>query len=136
MNRRLLATVFTVVSVYLAGAAAPAAVADPSVDPSAQASADQPDQDQVFFDELEREGLHPQYDKQICGDIKCESLRTLLVQEGHAVCVALADSPRLVPLSVIANLQVSPGEAHIIINAARQAYCPQLPDPYAHTPGR
>ncbi|WP_420108243.1 DUF732 domain-containing protein [Mycolicibacter arupensis] len=114
------------VSVCLAGAAAPAASADPSVDP----------QDQVFFDELEREGLHPQYDKQICGDIKCESLRTLLVQEGHAVCVALADSPRLVPLSVIANLEVSPAEAHVIINAARQAYCPQLPDPYAHTPGR
>ena len=126
--------VITVVSVSLAGAAAPAAVADPSVDPSAQAGADQPDQDQVFFDELQQQGLHPDYDKQICGSIKCESLRTLMVQEGHAVCVALGDSPRLVPVSVIANLEVSPDEAHVIINAARQAYCPQLPDPYTLMP--
>ncbi|UVO12230.1 DUF732 domain-containing protein [Mycobacterium sp. SVM_VP21] len=90
----------------------------------------QPDQDQVFFDELQEQGLHPDYDKQICGSIKCEPLRTLMVQEGHAVCVALSDSPRLVPVSVIANLEVSPDEAHAIINAARHAYCPQLPDPY------
>ncbi|WP_230987492.1 DUF732 domain-containing protein [Mycolicibacter heraklionensis] len=94
----------------------------------------QPDQDQVFFDELEQQGVHPDYDKQICGSIKCESLRTLLVQEGHAVCVALADSPRLVPASVIANLEVPPDQAHAIINASRHAYCPQLPDPYSLAP--
>ncbi|WP_239651147.1 DUF732 domain-containing protein [Mycobacterium sp. UM_Kg27] len=99
-------------------------------------AAAQPDEDQVFFDELEQQGLHLDYDKQICGSIKCESLRDLMVQEGHAVCVALSDSPRLVPVSVIANLEVTPDEAHAIINAARHAYCPQLPDPYLHVPGR
>lgn len=99
-----------------------------------EASADPSDQDQVFFDELQQLGLHPDYDKQICGSIKCESLRTLLVQEGHAVCVALADSPRLVPASVIANLEVPPDQAHAIINASRHAYCPQLPDPYSLAP--
>jgi len=97
-------------------------------------AAAQPDEDQVFFDELQQQGLHPDYDKQICGSIKCESLRSLFVQEGHAVCVALSDSPRLVPASVIANLEVPPEEAHAIINASRQAYCPQLPDPYSLMP--
>lgn len=99
-------------------------------------AAAQPDEDQVFFDELQQQGLHPDYAKQICGSIKCEPLRNLMVQEGHAVCVALSDSPRLVPVSVIANLEVSPAEAHAIINAARDAYCPQLPDPYLRVPGR
>lgn len=94
-------------------------------------AAAQPDEDQVFFDELQEQGLHPEYDKQICGSVKCESLRNLLVQEGHAVCLALGESPRLVPVSVIANLEVTPDEAHAIINAARHAYCPQLPDPYS-----
>lgn len=104
------------------------------VAPVPVASADPSDQDQAFFDELQQQGLHPDYDKQICGSIKCEPLRSLLVQEGHAVCVALSDSPRLVPVSVIANLEVSPDEAHAIINAARHAYCPQLPDPYSLAP--
>ncbi len=90
----------------------------------------------MFFDELQQQGLHPDYAKQVCGSIKCEPLRSLMVQEGHSVCVALSDSPRLVPVSVIANLQVSPAEAHAIINAARDAYCPQLPDPYLRVPGR
>ncbi|CAJ1500934.1 DUF732 domain-containing protein [[Mycobacterium] holstebronense] len=99
-------------------------------------AAAQPDEDQVFFDDLQQQGLHPDYDKQICGSVKCEPLRSLMVQEGHAVCVALSDSPRLVPVSVIANLEVTPGEAHAIINASRHAYCPQLPDPYLHVPGR
>ncbi|WP_082980868.1 DUF732 domain-containing protein [Mycolicibacter heraklionensis] len=99
-------------------------------------AAAQPDEDQVFFDELQQQGLHPDYAKQICGSIKCEPLRSLMVQEGHSVCVALSDSPRLVPVSVIANLEVSPAEAHAIINAARDAYCPQLPDPYLRVPGR
>ncbi|MGB3475691.1 MAG: DUF732 domain-containing protein [Mycobacterium sp.] len=99
-------------------------------------AAAQPDEDQVFFDELQQQGLHPDYAKQVCGSIKCEPLRSLMVQEGHSVCVALSDSPRLVPVSVIANLQVSPAEAHAIINAARDAYCPQLPDPYLRVPGR
>jgi len=122
MNRRLAVTTFGAVLALVALAPGPVASADPS------------DQDQVFFDALQQQGLHPDYDKQICGSIKCESLRTLMVQEGHAVCVALGDSPRLVPVSVIANLEVSPDEAHVIINAARQAYCPQLPDPYTLMP--
>lgn len=104
------------------------------VGPVPAAAADPSNEDQVFFDELQQQGLHPDYDKQICGSIKCESLRSLMVQEGHAVCVALSDSPRLVPVSVIANLEVSPDEAHAIINAARHAYCPQLPDPYSLMP--
>ncbi|OBG32353.1 DUF732 domain-containing protein [Mycolicibacter heraklionensis] len=123
MNRRLVATVFSAV---LAGVVGP--VPASSADPSSE--------DQVFFDELQQQGLHPDYAKQVCGSIKCEPLRSLMVQEGHSVCVALSDSPRLVPVSVIANLQVSPAEAHAIINAARDAYCPQLPDPYLRVPGR
>lgn len=99
-------------------ALAPAAFAEPSAE------------DQVFFDDLLQRGLHPNYDKQICGSTKCEPLRSLLVDEGHAVCVALGDAPRLVPVSVIANLQVAPDEAHAIIDASRHAYCPQSPDPY------
>ena len=124
MNRRLVATVFSALLAGVVVGPVPAALADPS------------SEDQVFFDELQQQGLHPDYDKQICGSIKCESLRNLMVQEGHAVCVALSDSPRLVPVSVIANLEVSPDEAHAIITAARHAYCPQLPDPYLHVPGR
>ena len=125
MNRRMaLAALATFSAVMAGGLVAPVPVA--SADPS--------DQDQAFFDELQQQGLHPDYDKQICGSIKCEPLRSLLVQEGHAVCVALSDSPRLVPVSVIANLEVSPDEAHAIINAARHAYCPQLPDPYSLAP--
>ncbi|WP_067974992.1 DUF732 domain-containing protein [Mycolicibacter icosiumassiliensis] len=122
MNRRIITAVFSALLACVVVGPVPAASADPS------------NEDQVFFDELQQQGLHPDYDKQICGSIKCESLRSLMVQEGHAVCVALSDSPRLVPVSVIANLEVSPDEAHAIINAARHAYCPQLPDPYALTP--
>ncbi|WP_082961075.1 DUF732 domain-containing protein [Mycolicibacter nonchromogenicus] len=99
-------------------------------------AAAQPDEDQVFFDELQHEGLNPDYDKQICGNDKCESLRSLLVQEGHAVCGALSDSPRLAPASVIAHLGIPPNHAHALINASRHAYCPQLPDPYSRVPGR
>ena len=123
MNRRLVAAVFSAAAVCGVVAPVPVASADPSVDPTPE--------DQAFFDALQQQGLHPEYDKQICGSIKCEPLRSLLVQEGHAVCVALGDSPRLVPLSVIANLEVPPEEAHAIIDASRQAYCPQLPDPYS-----
>ncbi|OBH17803.1 DUF732 domain-containing protein [Mycolicibacter terrae] len=119
MNKQLIATALSAVLAGFVVAPAPAAVAD---DPS--------NEDQAFFTDLEQEGLHPNYDKQVCGTIKCASLRDLLVQEGHAVCSALGSSPRLVPISVIANLEVSPDEARAIINAARQAYCPQLPDPY------
>lgn len=119
MNKQLIATALGAVLAGFAVGPAPAAFADePSND------------DQVFFTDLEEEGLHPAYDQQICGTLKCEPLRDLLVQEGHAVCSALSSSPRLVPISVIANLEVSPDKAHAIINAARRAYCPQSPDPY------
>ena len=121
-KKHLVATAFSAL-LACGGLIAPAASAD---DPS--------NEDQVYFDELQRQGLHPDYDKQICGSKKCAALRDLLVQEGHAVCSALASSPRLVPLSVIANLEVSPDEAHAIINAARRAYCPQAPDPYTEVP--
>lgn len=118
MNRERVATVLSTLLACGLLAPAPAASAEPSND------------DQVFFDNLAQEGLRPEYDKQICGTLKCEPLRDLLVQEGHAVCAALSNSPRLVPISVIANLQVTPDEAHAIINASRRAYCPQAPDPY------
>lgn len=113
-------------SVLLAGGAAVMATVAFADDPATQ--------DQTFFAELERQGLHFDYDKQICGSVRCEPLRDLLVQEGHAVCTALADSPRLVPASVIANLEVSPDEARAIIGAARQAYCPATTDPYTRNP--
>jgi hypothetical protein len=122
MKKQLFATALGVVLAGFALAPAPAAFGDPLSN-----------DDQVFFNDLEQEGLHPDYDKQVCGSIKCSSLRDLLVQEGHAVCSALGSSPRLVPISVIANLEVSPDKAHAIINAARQAYCPQSPDPYRST---
>lgn len=119
MKKQLIATAFSAVLAGVITAPVPVAWAD---DPSAA--------DQAFFDELQHEGLHPDYAKQVCGSIKCASLGDLLVQEGHAVCSALSSSPRLVPISVIANLEVSPDEAHAIISAARLAYCPQSPDPY------
>jgi hypothetical protein len=122
MKKRLIATAFGAVLAGILAAPAPAVFAD---DPS--------NDDQVFFTDLEQEGLHPDYDKQVCGTIKCASLRDLLVQEGHAVCSALSSSPKLVPISVIANLEVSPDEAHGIITAARHAYCPQSPDPYTRS---
>lgn len=112
--------VATVIAAALALAHAPTAAAGPE------------DQDQVFFDSLASEGLHPDYDKQICGSIKCESLRDLLVQEGHVVCNVLGSGQAsLVPFSVIANLDMSPGEAEAFITAARHGYCPDAPDPYA-----
>ncbi|MEB3032830.1 DUF732 domain-containing protein [[Mycobacterium] nativiensis] len=119
MNRELLAAALSTLLACGLVALVPVASADPS------------NEDQVFFDNLAEEGLHPQYDKQICGSLKCESLRDLLVQEGHAVCSALSSSPRLVPVSVIANLEVTPDEAHAVIDASRRAYCPQSPDPYS-----
>lgn len=121
MNSKFAVTVFSALLACGVVASAPAASADPNAE------------DQVFFDDLQQQGLHLNYDKQICGSIRCEPLRSLLVDEGHAVCVALGDSPRLVPVSVIANLEVPPDEAHAIINAARQAYCPQSPDPYSRS---
>lgn len=91
-----------------------------------------PDEDQVFFDALAHQGFNPDYDKQICGSIKCEPLRELLVQEGHAICTELGSgAPTLVPISVIGNLDVSPEQAAGFITASRQAYCPQAPDPYS-----
>lgn len=120
MNRKVAATVFG--ALLVGGVIAPLAQAQPAND------------DQVFFDELAQEGLHPDYDKQICGTIKCESLRQLLVEEGHVVCSSLNSSPRLVPVSVIANLEVTPDEAHAVIDASRHAYCPQAPDPYSFVP--
>lgn len=121
MTRKLVATAFSAVLGCGLIVAGPAALAEPNND------------DQVFFDDLQQEGLHPDYGKQVCGSAKCAALGDLLVQEGHAVCSALSNSPRLVPVSVIANLHVSPGEAHAIIHAARRAYCPQSPDPYSIT---
>lgn len=112
--------VATVIAAVLAGVVAPIAAAQPD------------NQDQVFFDNLAREGLHPEYDKQICGSIKCEPLRDLLVQEGHVVCDVLESGQApLVPFSVIANLNISPSEAEAFIAASRQAYCPDSPDPYS-----
>ncbi|OBY30510.1 DUF732 domain-containing protein [Mycolicibacter kumamotonensis] len=122
MQKQLIAIALGVVLAGLAAGAVPTAFAD---DPSGD--------DQAFFTALEDEGLHPDYDQMICGTLKCEPLRELLVQEGHAVCSALSKAPRLVPISVVANLEVSPEEAHAVINAARRAYCPQLPDPYTST---
>jgi hypothetical protein len=122
MKKQLIATAFGAVLAGVLAAPPPAVFAD---DPSSE--------DQAFFDELQHEGLHPDYDKQVCGSVKCTSLRDLLVQEGHAVCSALSSSPRLVPVSVIANLEVSPDEAHAIISASRLAYCPQSPDPYTRS---
>lgn len=91
-----------------------------------------PDEDQIFFDDLAQQGLRPDYDKQVCGSIKCEPLRELLVQEGHATCTALGTGAApLVPFSVIENLNISPGQAEAFIVASRQAYCPQAPDPYS-----
>lgn len=91
-----------------------------------------PDEDQIFFDNLAREGLHPDYDRQVCGSIKCESLRELLVQEGHATCTALTSGAApIVQFSVIENLNISPGEAEAFVVASRDAYCPQLPDPFS-----
>ncbi|ORV47172.1 hypothetical protein AWC02_09900 [Mycolicibacter engbaekii] len=88
-----------------------------------------PEEDQVFFDELVRQGLNSDYDRPVCGPV-CEPLRNVLVREAHEVCVGLSEAPKLVPVSVIAHLKMSPGSAHLVINAARQAYCPQSPDPY------
>ncbi|MGB3284707.1 MULTISPECIES: DUF732 domain-containing protein [Mycobacteriaceae] len=122
MNRKAVLVTFSAVLAGVIANPPPTAFAD---DPS--------NEDQVFFAELEHEGLHPDYAKQICGSAKCESLRDLLVQEGHAVCSALSGAPRLVPISVIAHLQVTPAEAHGVITAARHAYCPQSPDPYTKT---
>jgi hypothetical protein len=122
MKKQLIAMAFSAVLAGVLTAPPPAAFAD---DPSSE--------DQAFFDELQHEGLHPDYDKQVCGTMKCASMRDLLVQEGHAVCSALSSSPRLVPVSVIANLEVSPDQAHAIISAARLAYCPQSPDPYSRS---
>lgn len=122
MKNQLIATAFgAVLAVLIVAPAAPDPVASAD-DPSSE--------DQAFFDEMEHEGLHPDYNRHVCGTIKCASLGDLLVEEGHAVCSALSSSPRLVPISVIANLEVTPNEAHAIISAARLAYCPQLPDPY------
>ncbi|WP_046321436.1 DUF732 domain-containing protein [Mycobacterium sp. UM_Kg1] len=116
MGKGLIAAVFlAVLSCVVAGA--PAGSADPT------------DEDQFFFDELGRQGLHPDYDRQICGPV-CEPLRNVLVREAHDICAGLSDAPKLVPVSVIAHLKMSPGSAHLVINAARQAYCPQSPDPY------
>ena len=68
MNSELVATVLSTLLACGLTALAPVSSADPAND------------DQVFFDNLAQEGLHPQYDKQICGSIKCEPLRDLLVQ--------------------------------------------------------
>lgn len=88
--------------------------------------------DQGFFDSLADEGLKPDYDKQICGSIKCEPLRELLVQEGHVVCNVLdTGAAPLVPFSVIENLNISPAEAEAFITASRHGYCPDTPDPYS-----
>ena len=100
--------------------------------PTALAAPAAPDQDQVFFDELARGGLRPDYDKQICGSIKCESLGELLVAEGHAICTGLGSgSAPLVPIAVIEYLDIAPDRAAAFIDASRAAYCPQAPDPYA-----
>lgn len=119
MKKELFATAFSVLLACGFVAAVPAASAEPG------------DEDQVFFDTLSQDGLRPEYDKQVCGTTKCESLRDLLVQEGHSVCSALTSSPWLVPASVIAHLRVPPDEAHAIIDASRQGYCPQASDPYS-----
>lgn len=118
MNRELVATALSTLLACGPLALVPVASAEPTND------------DQVFFDELEHEGFHPAYDKQVCAGAKCESLGDMLVHEGHEVCSGLERSPRLVPISVIGHLQVTPDEAHAIINAARLAYCAQSPDPY------
>ena len=111
--------VATAVGAVLTGVSVPPAVAEPG------------DEDQAFFDELTHQGLKPDYDRQICGTIKCESLRELLVQEGHAICTGLGSGAApLVPISVIENLDVSPDQAAKFIAASRLAYCPQAPDPY------
>lgn len=102
-----------------------------TVAPAPMAAAQPSHEDQVFFDELEHQGLRPDYDKQICRSGRCASLRQTLVLEGRIICSALGRSPRVVPHSVTANLKLTPGEARAIINAARRAYCPQLPDPYS-----
>ncbi|CAJ1495641.1 DUF732 domain-containing protein [[Mycobacterium] kokjensenii] len=122
MNRKLAVTVLGAVLACGPTAPIPAASADPNAE------------DQAFFDELQHEGLRPDYAKRICVSNKCEPLGTALVREGHEVCAALADAPRLVPVSVIADLQATPNEAHVIINASRLAYCPQSPDPYRRSP--
>ncbi|MEB3065456.1 DUF732 domain-containing protein [[Mycobacterium] zoologicum] len=120
MNRKTLAAAF---AVLLAGVLLmPIACAEPT------------DEDQVFFDQLQQSGLHPDAAKQVCGSAKCESLGTILVEEAHVVCSSLGVAPKVVPVSVIANLQVSPSDAHAVIEAARSAYCPQSPDPYTMLP--
>lgn len=118
MNRKTVAAAFAV----LLALPAPTAFAEPT------------DGDQVFFDQLQQSGLHPDASKQICGAAKCESVRTILVEEAHVVCSSLGTAPKVVPVSVIANLQVSPGDARAVIEAARSAYCPQSPDPYTMLP--
>ncbi|MBS9533480.1 DUF732 domain-containing protein [Mycobacterium sp. M1] len=96
------------------------------------AAAEPPTEDQSFFDELAKEGFQPDYDKQICGSIKCEPLRDLVVAEGHAICTGLdSGAAPLVPISVIEYLDVSPDRAAKFIAASRHAYCPQAPDPYS-----
>lgn len=121
MKKELVATAFSVLLACGLGASPPTASAEPA----------QPgNEDEVFFDTLTQDGLRPQYDQQVCGSIKCAPLRELLVEEGHAVCSALGSSPWLVPASVIAHLRVPPDQAHAIIDASRQGYCPQAPDPY------
>lgn len=114
--------VATVIAAVLVGVVAPIAAAQPD------------NQDQVFFDSLAHGGLKPDYDKQVCGSIKCEPLRELLVQEGHVVCNVLQSGQgqaSLVPFSVMANLDVSPAEAEAFIAASRHAYCPDAPNPYS-----
>lgn len=121
MKKQLVATAFGALLACGLVAPVPGAYADPA------------DEDQVFFDTLAQDGLRPQYDKKICGATTCGPTRELLVQEGHAVCSALTGSPWLVPSTVIAHLRVPPDEAHAIIDAARQGYCPQSADPYLRT---
>lgn len=118
MNRKTVAAAFAVVLAL----PAPTAFAEPT------------GEDQVFFDQLQLSGLHPDAAKQVCGSAKCESLGTILVEEAHVVCSSLGVAPKVVPVSVIANLQVTPSEARAVIEAARDAYCPQAQDPYTMLP--
>ncbi|MGV0624524.1 DUF732 domain-containing protein [Mycolicibacter minnesotensis] len=121
MNARPVAAVLSLLLVGGLGALTAPAFAEPS------------EADQVFFDDLQQHGLRPSYDRPVCDGGTCKPLRDLLVGEGHEVCLELGEAPRLVPVSVIADLQVSPKDARIIINAARHAYCPQAPDPYVRS---
>lgn len=54
--------------------------------PAPMVSAESDEDDRIYFEDLARQGRHPDYDRQICGSIKCAALRDLLVQEGCAVC--------------------------------------------------